>query len=78
MSELSLSLPNSLHGQLKDAAKRDGVSMNQFITTAVAEKLAALATAEYLQERGERGDKERFAAVLAKVTNAEPEEDDQL
>ena len=52
MSTLSLRLPESLHKQLKAVAERDGVSINQFIATAVAEKLSALTTAEYLEESG--------------------------
>jgi len=45
-------LPESLHKQLEELARREGVSINQFISTAVAEKLTALMTAEYLKEAG--------------------------
>jgi hypothetical protein len=51
MITLSLRLPESLHNQLKETARREGISINQFISTAVAEKLAALMTVEYLEER---------------------------
>ena len=73
---LSLRLPNSIHKQLKQYAEQDGISMNQFIATAVAEKLASLATMEYLEQRAERGSKDKFNAVLAKVPDVEPEEGD--
>jgi len=73
---LSLRLPNSIHKQLKEYAEQDGISMNQFVATAVAEKLASLATMEYLEQRAQRGSKEKFNAVLAKVPDVEPEEDD--
>lgn len=75
---LSLRLPNSLHKQLKEYAEQDGVSMNQFIATAVAEKLASLATKEYLEQRAERGSKEKFDALLAEVPDVEPAEKDKL
>jgi len=75
---LSLRLPNSIHKQLKEYAELDGISMNQFISTAVAEKLASLATMEYLEQRARRGSKEKFNAVLAKVPEVEPEENDKL
>jgi predicted transcriptional regulator len=75
---LSLRLPESLHRQLKHYAEQDGVSMNQFITTAVAEKLASLATMEYLEERARRGSKEKFHAVLGEVPDTEPQEGDEL
>lgn len=78
MSTLSLRLPESLHKRLKELAKRDGVSINQFISTAVAEKLSALMTLEYLEERARRGDETRFDAVLAKIADAPPDPADRL
>jgi hypothetical protein len=78
MSTLSLRLPESLHKQLKAVAERDGVSINQFITTAVAEKLSALMTVDYLEERAARGDRARFERVLAKVRDVPPDEGDEL
>lgn len=78
MTTVSLRLPNSLHRGVKDLAKREGVSMNQIIATAVAEKLSALMTEDYLEERARRGSRERFEAVLAKVPDVEPEERDRL
>jgi hypothetical protein len=59
-------------------AQQDGISIGQFIATAVAEKIAALMTVEYLQERAKRGSREKFEAVLAKVPDVEPEEFDRL
>jgi hypothetical protein len=78
MSTVSLRLPNSLHRGVKELAKREGVSMNQIIATAVAEKLSALMTADYLEERASRGSRERFEAVLGKVPDIEAEERDRL
>ncbi|MCD4754700.1 MAG: toxin-antitoxin system HicB family antitoxin, partial [Deltaproteobacteria bacterium] len=42
MSMMSLRLPKSMYGDLKEVAKVEGVSMNQFVTIAVAEKIASL------------------------------------
>ncbi|MGH7436606.1 MAG: toxin-antitoxin system HicB family antitoxin [Polyangiaceae bacterium] len=78
MSALNLRLPESLHRKLADVAERDGVSINQLISSAVAEKMAALMTEEYLAERARRGSQRKFAAVLAKIPDAEPEERDRL
>lgn len=78
MSALSLRLPTFLHKKLGDLAKREGVSINQLISSAVAEKMAALMTAEYLQERAKRGSRKKFEAVLAKVPDREPEVFDRL
>jgi hypothetical protein len=48
MSTLSLRLPESLHRQFGELAEREGVSIDQLISSAVAEKMTALLTEEYL------------------------------
>jgi hypothetical protein len=78
MSTLSVRLPASLHRQLKDVAVQEGVSMNQMISAAVGEKLAALLTAEYLGARAQRGSRRRFEAVLRRVRNVAPVRGDEL
>ena len=78
MSTLSLRLPDSLHQQLKELARRDGVSINQFIATAVAEKMSALATIDYLEQRADRGSAEKFRKVLSKVPNVAPDKPDMI
>jgi hypothetical protein len=72
MSTLSLRLPDYLHDHVRELAQREGISINQFITLAVAEKMSALMTEEYLEERAARGSREKYDAVLAKVPEEEP------
>ncbi len=78
MSTLSIRLPDSLHKRIKQMAEAEGISMNQFIILAVAEKMSALATVEYLEERAKRGSRQKFEDVLANVPDVEPEEYDKL
>ncbi len=78
MSTLSLRLPESLHRKLAELAKREGVSINQLINSAAAEKVAALLTEEYLEERAKRASRKRFKKALAKVADIEPEDVDRL
>jgi len=78
MSTLSLRLPNSLHEQIRELAKREGISINQFIASAAAEKMAALLTEEYIERRAKRASREKFQAVLNKVPDSEPENHDRL
>lgn len=73
MSTLSLRLPESLHDGVRELAQREGISINQFITLAVAEKLSVLMTEEYLEERARRGSREKYEAALAQVPGAEPD-----
>lgn len=74
MTTLSLRLPDSYHSMLKEITLKDKISINQFIVSAVAEKISALETQRYLEERGARGSRDKFLAVLAKVPDAEMED----
>lgn len=78
MSSITVRLPDSIHRKVKEVAKVDGVSINQFISSAVGEKLASVLTASYLEERAERGSREKFERVLKKVTDREPLDEDRL
>ena len=78
MSRLSVRLPDSVHKRIKKMAEGEGISMNQFITLAVTEKMSALMTVEYLKSRARRGNRKKFEAVLENVPDVEPEVYDQL
>jgi hypothetical protein len=78
MSALSLRLPNSLHERARELAEREGISMNQLISTALAEKMAALMTEEFLETRARRGSRPRFLRALAKVPDVAPDPGDEL
>lgn len=72
MSALSLRLPNSLHARARELAEREGISLNQFVSTAVAEKLSALLTEEYLTARAKRGSRPAYLKVLGKAPDTTP------
>lgn len=78
MSILSLRLPNTLHEQVREIAQAEGVSMNQFVALAVAEKVAVLQASDYLAQRGQRGSREKLLSILAKAPDIEPEEQNKL
>lgn len=71
MSTLNLRLPESLHEQVRVLAKGDGVSINQFITLAVSEKVATLVTLDYIAERASRADREQFEQALQQIAAAD-------
>ena len=77
MSTISLRLPESLHKRVREMAKRENISINQMISTALAEKLSALLTLEYLEEKARRGKRSAFDRALAKVRDVEPDEQDK-
>ncbi len=78
MSTLSLRLPDSLHEEVRLLAKKEGISINQFISSAVAEKMSALLTEEYLMQRAKQGDEKLFFEVMSKIPDTEAEEKDML
>jgi hypothetical protein len=78
MATLSLRLPESLHRQLVRLAKTEGVSLNQLLSSAAAEKLAALLTEDYLAQRATRASRKKFDAALAKVPPVPPVSGDEL
>lgn len=78
MSTLSLRLPESIHRHIKEYAKMEGVSINQFISSAVSEKISALMTEDYLKMRAKRANKDDFEKILAKVPDRKPLPGDEL
>ncbi len=67
MSSLSVRLPDSIHRHLKRAADVDGISINQFISLAVAEKLSALQTYDIIAERAKGASRESFLQAMALI-----------
>jgi hypothetical protein len=78
MSTLSLRLPASIHRHLRAIAKREGVSINQFISTAVSEKISAILTEEYLASRARRARPDALRRILDAVPDREPLPGDEL
>ena len=78
MSTMSLRLPESLHERAREIAKKEGVSINQLVATALAEKLSALDTLDYLEARAESSSRGAFLEVLRRVPDAPSVEGDEL
>lgn len=78
MGTIRLELPESLHAKAREVAEKEQVSLNQLITLALAEKLSALLTEDYLAQRAGRGSAEAFRRALSKVPDVEPIAEDRL
>ena len=76
MSVMNLQLPDSIHRGACVLAEQDGISLDQLIATAMAEKISALTTESYLEEIAKRGSRPKYEAILAKVPDAQPEAND--
>jgi len=81
MSDLStypLRLPRSIRAGVDRVSKREGVSVNQFVSIAVAEKLAMLEAETYFVERQARADLAAFDALMARKVGEAPRAGDAL
>ena len=71
-SAFPLRLPRSVKAEVVRRAKQDGTSVNQFVATAVAEKLAAMNTAEFFAERRARADFDAFDLIMRRAGARNP------
>ncbi len=79
MSALTIDLPDSLHGKLREFAEAEGLSLEQLVASAAAEKLAALLDgAAYLRREAALAARGDFERVLAKIPDAPPQPGDEL
>ena len=77
-SAFPLRLPRSVKAEVVRRAKQDGTSVNQFVATAVAEKLAAMNTAEFFAERRARADFDAFDLIMRRAGGEKPQPDDTI
>ena len=77
-STYPLRLPTSVKAEVARLAKADGISFNQFVATAVAEKLAAMNTAAFFAERRDRADFAAFDRIMARDGGVPPQPDDRI
>ena len=74
----SLRLQPSLRVAAERLAAADGISLNQFINVAVAEKLSALETEAYFKSRAAHGSRKAFLRFLQGAGNGPPIPGDEL
>jgi hypothetical protein len=77
-STYPLRLPRSVKAEVERRAKADGISVNQFVATAVAEKLAVMNTAAFFAERRNRVDFDAFDRILSRKGGEPPREEDEV
>lgn len=74
-----LKLPPSIRHEAERRAAEDGVSLDQWIALALAQKLGAVETAaQFLRRRAVGASRERFGAIMARVPNNPPDPGDEL
>ena len=74
----NVAIPESLLKKVRELSEKEGITVDQFVSSAIAEKASAWATVEYLKERAKRGSREKFLKALSKVPKVEPDEEDKI
>lgn len=78
MSTLTIQLPDSIRAQVEELARRDGITADQFLATAAAEKVSALRTVDFLKAEAAQGRVEDWDFVLSRVPARPPLSGDEL
>lgn len=78
MNTVPIHVPDSLYQQMLELTKKENITPEQFVLSAVSEKMSAFLTRDYLQQRAQRASKEKFQQAMNKISNVEPEEHDRL
>jgi post-segregation antitoxin (ccd killing protein) len=78
VSTITVELPDAFRAAPGELAREQGVTVDQLLASALAEKVSALAGPEWLAARAARGDRAKFEEALGKVADVQPEERDGL
>ncbi len=71
-SNFALRVPPTLLAEARKAAESEGVALNQLITLALAEKVSAMRTEEYFEERARRANSTKVNRILSRVGKGNP------
>ena len=77
MTALTVRLSNSVHQKIKELAERDAISVNQFIASAAAEKMASVMTLDYLKAEAAKGKRNDFTHFLSRVPDVPAQPGDE-
>lgn len=75
---ITLRLPHSIKAAAENLARAEGISMNQSIATAVAEKLSVLSTADFFLQRAARAKPDAIDKILNRSGGEPPRVGDEL
>lgn len=70
-----VAVPDELYNKAAEVAAKEQVSVEEFVSAAVANQLASR---EYIESRARRFSREDFERALQAIPDVEPEEHDRL
>jgi hypothetical protein len=77
-SSFPLRLASSVQKEARKTAESEGISLNQLINLAVAEKISVLRTEDFFRERGARANVKKARKILKRAGTEAPREGDEL
>lgn len=78
MSTLTIQIPDGVAHQLRECAEREGVTVEQLLSSAPAEKLSAMLTVDHLRQRARNAKREDFLAFLNGSPDVPPVSGDEV
>ena len=78
MSAMNLNIPESIKSRIEEIARQENVSVDQFVASAIAEKISAMQAEKYIEQRAKRGSRAKFEAAMNTVPDVEPDKEDRL
>ena len=78
MQTMSLRMPDYLKTAINDVCQNEKISLNQFILSALSEKVSALQTVDIIERKARNASRESFLEDLEHVPDREPLEGDGL
>mgnify|MGYP006304404997 CR=1 FL=1 len=78
MSTLSLHLSDTIYRHVKEIAEKEGISIDQFISSAISEKISAIGTENEILERSKKANLQDFEKILKKVPDRKPLPGDEI
>lgn len=78
MTQLSITIPDSIYNGVQALAAQENISIDQFVALALGEKMSALMTEDYLLQRVKHGRRDKFLAVLDAAPDIDPIKEEQI
>ncbi len=78
MKTLQVRMPENVHSRVKRLSRAEGISLNQFIVTSVANEIVREETRDFFSMAASRFDPKAFADALASVPDVPPADNDKI
>ncbi|MBI2925489.1 MAG: toxin-antitoxin system HicB family antitoxin [Verrucomicrobia bacterium] len=78
MKTIAVRIPDGLARKVEELTASEETSVDQFVSSAVAERMSVWLTLDSLKDRAQRGNREEYLKALAKVPRVPPAPEDAI